>query len=105
MNTTILSGNLTADIEEKEINKKSLCKFTIACNQGEHTLFMPVEAWEMGHLPKYLHKGSRVLAQGFLKQDNWETDKKEKRSRIVLVGSRFEFLDPPKNNGKRADRN
>ncbi len=102
MNTAIISGNLTADIDEREINDKSLCKFAVACNQGEQTLFMPVEAWNMAHLPKYLHKGSKVLLQGYLKQDNWETDAKEKRSKIVLVCQKVDFLDPaPRKNGAR----
>lgn len=101
MNLVVLSGYLTSDVEAQEINDKSLCKFTIACSQGDQTLFMPVEAWDMKHLPKYLHKGSKVLAQGYLKQQTWQTDDKERRSRILMVGFKIEFLDPPPNKGKR----
>jgi single-strand DNA-binding protein len=102
MNQTILTGNLTADIETREINSRTnhgggdqhLSKFRLACNEGERVVFMPVEAWNMPHLADYLFKGSKVLISGSLKQENWETDKGEKRSRIVLTAYKVEFLDP-----------
>lgn len=104
MNQSILSGNLTADIEIFEAGGKHLCKFTIACNQGERTTFLPVEAWNMEHLPKFLGKGSRVLVSGTLKQDNWETKDGERRSRIVLSAHHVEFLDSPKETRQTSSR-
>ncbi|MGB0257658.1 MAG: single-stranded DNA-binding protein [Coraliomargarita sp.] len=97
MNQTILSGNLTADIESREIGKQQLSKFTLACNEGERVVFMPIEAWNMPHLEQYLAKGSKVLIAGSLKQDSWETNTGDKRSRIVLTAHRVEFLDPAAN--------
>jgi single-strand DNA-binding protein len=99
MNQTIITGNLTADIETREIQvrdigEQHICKFTVACNEGERVVFMPVEAWNMPHLPNHLFKGSKVLLSGSLKQDNWETDKGDKRSRIALTAYKVEFLDP-----------
>ena len=101
MNQTIMTGNLTADIETRDIpsrDKRSddqhLSKFTLACNEGERVTFIPVEAWNMPHLPEYLSKGSKVLISGALKQDNWETKEGDKRSRIVLTAYKVEFLDP-----------
>jgi len=96
-----MTGHLTADIETLELparNKGSdaqhLSKFTLGCNEGERVTFLPVEAWNMPHLPEYLAKGSEVLISGALKQNNWETDSGEKRSRIVLNAYKVEFLDP-----------
>jgi len=96
-----MTGNLTADIETREIpardkssDAQHLSKFTLACDTGERVTFMPVEAWNMPHLPQYLTKGSKVLISGALKQNNWETDSGEKRSRIVLNAYKVEFLDP-----------
>lgn len=95
MNQSILSGNLTADIETRTVGEQHVSKFTLACNQGEKATFLPVEAWNMEHLSEYLGKGSRVLVSGFLKQDNWEGKDGSKRSRIVLSAYQVEFLDPP----------
>lgn len=98
MNQTIMTGNLTADIETREVKSNSgelhLSKFTLACNEGERTTFIPIDAWNMPHLAEYLHKGSKVLVSGALRQNNWETDDGEKRSRIVLNAYNVEFLDP-----------
>jgi single-strand DNA-binding protein len=101
-----MTGNLTADIETREINanrgEQHLSKFTLACNEGERVVFIPVEAWNMAHLPEYLSKGSKVLISGALKQDHWETDAGDKRSRIVLTAYKVEFLDPAPENPARA---
>lgn len=98
MNQTVISGNLTADIEIKEIQSANgdqhISKFTLACNEGDRVVFMPVEAWNMPHLADYLFKGSKALLSGFLKQENWETEAGDQRSRIVLTAQRVEFLDP-----------
>lgn len=106
MNQTILTGNLTADIETREVGEQHLSKFTLAANEGDRVVFMPVEAWNMPHLAEHLFKGSKALIAGSLKQDNWETDAGEKRSRIVLSAFKVEFLDPapqkPENSGRRS---
>jgi single-strand DNA-binding protein len=101
MNQTVITGNLTADIETREIkarDKRSddqhLSKFTLGCNEGERVIFMPIEAWNMPHLAQYLFKGSKVLVSGSLKQEHWETEAGDKRSRIVLTAYKVEFLDP-----------
>ncbi|MGB0743653.1 MAG: single-stranded DNA-binding protein [Opitutales bacterium] len=98
MNQTIITGNLTADIETRDIKSRDgeqhLSKFTLGSNEGERTVFMPVEAWNMPHLAEHLSKGSKVLISGSLKQENWETDTGDKRSRIVLTAYKVEFLDP-----------
>jgi single-strand DNA-binding protein len=101
MNQTILTGNLTADIETREIKARDkrdeaqhLSKFTLACNEGERVIFMPIEAWNMPHLAEHLFKGSKALISGALKQEHWETESGDKRSRIVLTAYKVEFLDP-----------
>jgi len=107
MNHSVLSGNLTADIETKEVGEDHLSKFTLACNQGEKTVFIPVEAWNMEHLSEYLRKGSKALISGALRQDQWETKSGERRSRLFLRAFQVEFLDPPQKQsraGKSMDR-
>ncbi|MEN8661944.1 MAG: single-stranded DNA-binding protein [Lentimonas sp.] len=92
MNQTIISGNLTADIETRSVGEQHLSKFTLACNEGDRVVFLPVESWNMPHLAEYLFKGSKVLVSGSLKQDTWESKDGEARSRILLVGFKVEFL-------------
>ncbi|PXA04938.1 single-stranded DNA-binding protein [Coraliomargarita sinensis] len=105
MNQTIMTGNLTADIETRQVGEQHLSKFTLACNEGERVVFIPVEAWNMAHLPDCLAKGAKVLVSGSLKQNNWETEDGEKRSRIVLTAYKVEFLDPaPEKPSVRSDR-
>lgn len=95
MNTIAITGNLTADIETKSVRDTTVASFTVADNgQREKPLFLPVEAWNMDHLPRYLSKGSKVMVQGALKQEQWKGKDGESRSRIVLTAQRVEFLDP-----------
>ncbi len=99
MNQTVLSGNLTAEIEVREVGEHHVSKFTLACNEGERVVFMPVEAWNMPHLAEHLGKGSKALVSGALKQDQWETDGGEKRSRLTLTAYRVEFIGAPREGG------
>jgi single-stranded DNA-binding protein len=85
MNRTVITGNLTADIELFDVGEQHLNEFTLACNEGERVVFIPVGAWNMPHLAEYLFKGSKTLIPGSLRQDNWETKTGDKRSRIVLT--------------------
>ncbi|NBB80007.1 MAG: single-stranded DNA-binding protein [Verrucomicrobia bacterium] len=107
MNQTVITGNLTADIETRDLKLNNgdqhLSKFTIASNEGERVVFMPVEAWNMPHLAEYLFKGSKALVSGSLKQENWETEAGDKRSRIVLTAFRVEFLDPAPEGAARGE--
>ena len=93
MNHTHLSGNLTADIETRNLNDKVLNKFVLGSNHGDRALFLPVEVWNREHLRDHIGKGSRVIVSGYLKQENWLNKAGERRSRIVLVGNQVEFLD------------
>ena len=42
-----MTGNLTADVETRKIGEQTLPKLTVACNQGDQTLFLPVEVWKI----------------------------------------------------------
>ncbi len=104
MNHTVLSGRLTADILSRSVKEdKTVQSFTIASNgNGQHTSFVPVEAWDMDHLPKYLKKGSRVLVQGSLRENKWKAKGGESRSRLVLTARQVEFIDTPATSGEAA---
>lgn len=96
--TITVVGNLTADPElRKAQNGKSVVNFTIASTprtfdkasnewkDGE-PLFLRASAWEdmADNIAASLAKGSRVIAQGRLKQRGYETKEGEKRTSYEL---------------------
>jgi single-strand DNA-binding protein len=111
MNKVFIMGNLTRDPEVRVIDansrKTSVVNFTVAMSRhfrkknGEkdkETTFMPCEAWDTAAetIGKYLVKGSPILVEGALKNENWEQDG-QKRSRTKVRVTQFEMLG-----GKRA---
>ncbi|MBG94893.1 MAG: single-stranded DNA-binding protein [Chloroflexi bacterium] len=109
-NVVVLMGNLTRDPELKEISKgTSVCEFGLAVNheytdkKGERqkdVSFFDINAWnktgEACH--EYLEKGRGVHVVGRLKQERWETDQGDKRSRIRVVAHSVQFLPRAQNN-------
>lgn len=91
-------GNLTADPELRYTqNGLAVANFTIASTprtfdrqaneykDGE-ALFLRASAWRefAEHIASSLHKGTRVVAQGVLKQRSYETKEGEKRTSMEL---------------------
>jgi len=99
MNRIVLKGNLVDDPEVTQVgaNDTDKCKFRVASNQfGGETLFLDIEAWRKTavNCGKYLVKGSPVLVDGRLVQNNWEKDG-EKRSKVFISADAVEFLGKP----------
>ena len=102
MNKVILVGNLTKDPDvRKSQNGKSVVKTGIAVNQGygenQTTDFFNLVAWEKTAelCGKYLSKGSKVLVEGRLRNNNYEKDGVKHYGVDVIVNS-IEFLDSKK---------
>jgi len=105
-NFSILEGNLVKDPEYREVGDGvSLCKFSIGSNRAfkkkngeveEQSNFFEITTWaklaEVCH--RYLKKGSRVLVSGLLKQDRWQSDEGENRTKVYLEGREVNFLSP-----------
>ena len=102
LNSVCLVGNLTRDPELKETpNGKPVLNFTVAVNERgnkEHTNFIPVTCWgKLAELvAEYQTKGNKVVVEGRLHQDNWETEEGEKRSAVKVVAENVDFLTPKK---------
>lgn len=91
-------GNLTSDPELRFTQSgKPVANFTVASTprrwdkqQGQSVdgepLFLRCTVWgDMAqHVTESLTKGARVIAQGNLRQQNWQTDAGEKRSSLAL---------------------
>ena len=104
-NKVILIGNLIADPEMRYIPSGSgVCNFKIAVNRKyksgdetkEEVLFIGITAWGKSaeNCAQYLNKGSQVLVEGRLQQQNWEADG-QKRSKIEVVSESVKFMSKP----------
>lgn len=101
---TLVEGFVTAKPRLAETKTgKPVCHFSIAMNHrfgnGEGSVsFLDIESWgKRGqNCSTYLDKGSRVIVQGYLRQDRWENGKGEKRSHLKLVSDSVTFLPSAK---------
>lgn len=114
-NRVVLVGNLTRDIELRETpSGASVADASIAVNdrrkQGddwvEETSFVDLTLWNKTaqNAAEYLSKGSPILIEGRLKQDSWENESGEKRTKLKVVVEKLQFLGSPsqKNDEKVA---
>ena len=100
MNSVILIGNLTTDVELREFGpEKQLATFRLAVNRGgkdSDTDFFRISVWDRQAqlCADYLAKGRKVGLEGRLRYHTWE-DEGNKRSAVDVVAHRVEFLSPP----------
>jgi single-strand DNA-binding protein len=102
LNTVILAGNLSGD-PAPGARGHSLCTFTLSfegpfgLDRGASTRrrgFIPVVAFGrtaeacLGHLKK----GSRVVVDGRLREDHWQTKVGGGHSRMTIVCDRIHFV-------------
>ena len=103
INSVVIGGNLTREPMVKEVTGgRKVATFTVASNRtflsnGEkkkEVSFIDVDVWGVAadNCGKYLTKGSPVVVTGRLKQEQWQTDAGEKRSRVKVLASNVQFL-------------
>ena len=101
MNLCILTGNLGNDPEVfYSSDGDPIASFNLAFKSGkDKTSWIKVTAFNKTAetCEKYLHKGAKIIVNGSLQQDKWETDDGEKRSAMKVIANRIEFI---KTNGK-----
>jgi single-strand DNA-binding protein len=113
MNVCHFLGRLTKDTDLRNINGSSVVNFDIAISRkyktrdnkkAEEVCFLPCEAWGSGAdtIAQYFKKGDPIIVHGSMKQENWESDG-QKRSRLVLRVTNFEFIPGTKNNSSGGD--
>ena len=99
MNSVILIGNLTTDVELREVGaEKRLAKFGLAVDRGgkdSETDFFRISVWDRQAevCADYLAKGRKIGVENRLRYHAWE-DGDEKKSRVEVVARRIEFLGP-----------
>lgn len=81
MNSAILIGNLTKDVELRystNENKTAVARFTLAVNEGygerQETSFIPIVVFgkDAENCEKYLKKGSQCAVRGRIKTGSYE---------------------------------
>lgn len=113
MNKTVLKGNITRDVELKDLGEnKKVANFSIAVRRdyknqsGEYeTDFFNCSAFGNAatFLSKYFSKGSQILLIGHLQNNQWETDSGEKRTATNVIVESVEFCGSKQQNNTNND--
>jgi single-strand DNA-binding protein len=98
LNKFIGLGNLTKNPEFKETKSgKSVCTFSIAINNkvNNTVTYLDVETWNKSaeNCSRFLSKGRKVLIEGRLQLNTWQSQGGENRSKIFCIADLVTFLD------------
>ena len=102
LNSILIEGNLTRDPELKSTAKGTpVCSFSVASNRfykqdeeyQKEVSFFDVETWAKlaESCAEYLEKGRGVRVVGRLKQDRWQDQDGNPRSKVKIVAEHVEF--------------
>jgi single-strand DNA-binding protein len=102
LNSILLEGNLVRDPESGATPKGTpFCKFSIATNRFykqegakvDEVSYFDVEVWAKlaENCQNNLEKGRGVRVVGRLKQDRWQDDEGNGRTKVKIVGEHVEF--------------
>lgn len=102
INSVTIIGRLVRDPETRMVNQTSLANFSIASNRSyssngekrEEQLFIDCTAWgRLGDIVKqYCSKGKQVAITGRLKQNTWQDQQGNNRSKIEIVVESMQLL-------------
>ena len=105
MNQVSLIGRIASDIQYIPCNKdRSVRRFAMAFREktkidgDDDTYFIECEAWDKvgERIDKYVSKGDRLAVFGRLIQHKFVRADGSKSSKIIIVVSSMEFLEPKK---------
>ena len=118
MNIVILSGHLTRQPELKLTpSGVKVCNFGLASNerwidqetgeQRESVTFVECHAWQKtaSSIFEYFKKGDPILLHGSLRFESWDTDDGQRRSRLTVRISRWEFMRQRMDTGDPSSEN
>jgi len=111
LNSILIEGNLTKDPVMNETPKgTSVCTFSLASNRyykvdeepQSEVSFFDVETWAKlaGTCSEYLKKGRGVRVVGRLKQDRWNDQDGNLKSRVKIIAEHVDFKPDFKGKGK-----
>ena len=119
MNKTIISGNLTKDMDVMVTkNDMNIGKFTVAVNNGygenTNTQFYPVVMFgkRVEALQKYLLKGAKVIIEGQIDYNSVQDDEGNWKNYFQVIANDIDIVkfvereeDNKKNNNKYNKKN
>lgn len=110
INTVNISGNLTRDCTKKKAGETPLVEFSVAVNEFRkdkepYTSFFDCVLFgkRAQGLADYLLKGQKVAVSGRMRQDRWQTQEGENRSKVVVIVQEIEILTPKKQDNEQDD--
>jgi single-strand DNA-binding protein len=103
INRVLLIGNLTGDPELSEAGKSKVVNASIANHlffengqeeRQEVTTFVDIKIWGSSaeNFAKFARRGQEFLVEGSLRQDCWEDDQGNKRSKLYLNVLTWQFV-------------
>jgi single-strand DNA-binding protein len=103
LNHVVLIGRLTRDAELKiTAGGQAVCKFSIAVNRRrkngdqweDEANFFDIVLWgrQGESLNQYLKKGKMVGVDGELRQDRWQQQDGQNRSKVEIVANNLQLL-------------
>lgn len=88
----ICVGNLTKDVETRNVGENEVAKFSVAVNGYKDSVeYFDCEHWNPGKVTAYLTRGTSVLCDGELQTQRWEKDGQQK-SKVVIKVRRIQLL-------------
>jgi single-strand DNA-binding protein len=98
-------GNLTSDVELKQITGKdgkslSIANVTVAVNDKGNATFIPITVWgrDAENLAKYTKKGSKLHIEADVENNNYDKDGK-KIYGLKFNATSIQYLDSKKKEG------
>jgi single-strand DNA-binding protein len=102
LNRVLLIGNLTADPELIEAGKTKVVNSSLANHhfyengqeeRQEVTTFVELKIWGASaeNFVKFVRRGQEILVEGFLRQDRWEDDQGNKRTKLYVNVLTWQF--------------
>lgn len=106
INVVSLVGNLTRDVETRQAGDLTIAEIGIAVSGSikrngeweERPDFFDVVVFgrRADTCAEYLSKGSRIAVSGRLRQERWETENGDKRSKVKIIADQIMFLGESK---------
>ena len=110
LNKVLVIGRLTDDPEFKQVGDLDICDFSIAVNEKfkdkEEVSFFNVTFFgkKAVIIPDYFSRGQEILVEGKLKQERWESEQGDSRSKVKIVGFNFSFVGSKADNEAHTDQ-
>jgi single-strand DNA-binding protein len=115
MNKVIITGRLVKDPEVKVLaNGAQISVFSVAVNRKyknrngewmEETGFFDIEAYGKlaERIGSRLGKGYKVIIEGELRQNKWESSSGQKKSKVKIVARKINLIEKPKSTTATKD--